>query len=35
MSVTLYSTLTDEATIFLLCAIMQTLCLCYLVWRHP
>jgi len=27
--------LTDEATIFLLCAIMQTLCLCYLVLRHP
>jgi hypothetical protein len=27
--------LTDEQTIFLLCAIMQTLCLCYLVWRSP
>jgi hypothetical protein len=31
----LWHTLTDEATIFLLCAIMQTLCLCYLVLRHP
>jgi hypothetical protein len=31
----LYYTLTDEETIFLLCAIMQTLCLCYLVLRHP
>jgi hypothetical protein len=27
--------LTDEQTIYLLCEIMQTLCLCYLVWRHP
>jgi hypothetical protein len=32
---TLYYALTDEATIFLLCAILQTLCLSYLVWRHP
>ena len=32
---TLYFALTDEDTIFLLCAIMQTLCLCYLVWRSP
>lgn len=31
----LYYTLTDETTIFLLCSIMQTLCLCYLVWRSP
>jgi hypothetical protein len=31
----IYSTLTDETTIFLLCAVMQTLCLCYLVWRSP
>jgi len=30
----LYYALTDEETIFLLCAIMQTLCLCYLVARH-
>jgi hypothetical protein len=28
-------TLTDEAAIFVFCAIMQTLCLCYLVLRHP
>jgi hypothetical protein len=27
--------LTDETTIYLLCEIMQTLCLCYLAWRHP
>jgi hypothetical protein len=27
--------LTEDETIFLLCAIMQTLCLCYLVLRHP
>jgi hypothetical protein len=32
---TLFYALTDEATIFLLCAILQTLCLCYLVWRSP
>jgi len=32
---TLFYALTDEATIFLLCAILQTLCLAYLVWRHP
>jgi len=25
----------DDAIIFLLCAIMQTICLCYLVWRSP
>jgi hypothetical protein len=31
----LYYALTDEDTIFLLCEIMQTLCLAYLVWRHP
>jgi hypothetical protein len=29
------NTLADEADIFLFCAIMQTLCLCYLVWRSP
>jgi hypothetical protein len=33
--VTLYYTLTDDETIFLFCAILQTLCLCYLVLRHP
>jgi hypothetical protein len=27
--------LTDEETICLACEIMQTLCLCYLVWRSP
>jgi hypothetical protein len=32
---TLYYALTDEATIFLLCSILQTLCLSYLVWRSP
>ena len=32
---TLYYALTDEDTICLFCEIMQTLCLCYLVWRHP
>jgi hypothetical protein len=32
---TLYYALTDEDAIFLLCEIMQALCLCYLVWRHP
>jgi hypothetical protein len=31
----LYYALTDDETIFLFCDIMQTLCLCYLVWRHP
>jgi len=30
----LYYALTDEETIFLLCAIMQIHCLCYLVARH-
>jgi hypothetical protein len=28
-------TTVDEAIIFVVCAIMQTLCLCYLDWRHP
>lgn len=32
---TLYYILTDEAAVFAFCAIMQTLCLCYLVWRSP
>ncbi len=32
---TLWYALQDEQTIFLICAIMQTLCLCYLVWRSP
>jgi hypothetical protein len=32
---TLYYAFTDETTIYLLCQIMQTLCLAYLVWRHP
>jgi hypothetical protein len=32
---TLYYALQDEQTIFLLCAILQTLCLSYLVWRSP
>jgi hypothetical protein len=32
---TLYYAPTDETTIYLLCEIMQTLCLCYLVWRSP
>jgi hypothetical protein len=32
---TLYYALTDEETIYLLLQIMQTLCLAYLVWRHP
>jgi hypothetical protein len=31
---TLYYALTDDETIYLLCQIMQTLCLCYLVVRH-
>jgi hypothetical protein len=31
----LYYALCDDETIVLLCAIMQTLCLCYLVLRHP
>jgi hypothetical protein len=30
-----YYALADEETICLLCEIMQTLCLCYLVWRSP
>lgn len=32
---TLWYALQDEQVIYLLCTIMQTLCLCYLVWRHP
>jgi hypothetical protein len=32
---TLYYALIDDETIYLLCEIMQTLCLAYLVWRHP
>jgi hypothetical protein len=32
---TLYYAFTDEDTIYLICEIMQTLCLCYLVWRSP
>jgi len=32
---TLYYALQDEQTIYLLCAILQTLCLSYLVWRSP
>jgi hypothetical protein len=32
---TLWYALQDEQTIYLLCAILQTLCLCYLVWRSP
>jgi hypothetical protein len=32
---TIYYALADDETIYLLCEIMQTLCLCYLVWRHP
>jgi len=32
---TLYYALADEQTIYLLCEIMQTLGLCYLVWRSP
>jgi hypothetical protein len=32
---TLYYAFQDEQTICLFCQIMQTLCLCYLVWRHP
>jgi hypothetical protein len=27
--------LTDEEVIYLVCEIMQTLCLAYLVWRSP
>jgi len=30
----LYYALTDETLWLLTCEIMQTLCLCYLVWRH-
>jgi hypothetical protein len=33
--ITLYYALQDEEVIYLICQIMQTLCLCYLVWRHP
>jgi hypothetical protein len=32
---TLLYALQDETTIFLLCTILQTLCLIYLVWRSP
>jgi hypothetical protein len=32
---TLYYAFQDEETIYLLCEIMQTLCLAYLVWRSP
>ena len=32
---TLYFACQDEEVICLFCAIMQTLCLAYLVWRHP
>jgi len=32
---TLYYALADEQTIRLICEIIQTLCLCYLVWRSP
>jgi hypothetical protein len=32
---TLYYALIDADTIYLFCEIMQTLCLAYLVWRHP
>ena len=32
---TLYYALQGEETIYLICEIMQTLCLCYLVWRSP
>jgi len=31
----LYYALQDEQTIYLLCVILQTLCLAYLVWRSP
>jgi hypothetical protein len=31
----LYYALTDDETIYLLCEILQALCLCYLVWRSP
>jgi hypothetical protein len=31
----IYYALTDEEVIYLLCEFMQTLCLCYLVWRAP
>ena len=27
--------LTDETLWLLFCEVMQTLCLCYLVWRSP
>ena len=32
---TLWYALQDEQVIYLLCTILQTLCLCYLVWRSP
>jgi len=32
---TLCYALTDDDTICLFCQILQTLCLCYLVWRSP
>jgi len=31
----IWHALTDETLWILFCEIMQTLCLCYLVWRHP
>jgi len=31
----LYYALANEDAIYLLCEFMQTLCLCYLVWRSP
>ena len=33
--IALYYAFQDEQTIYLLCQIMQTLCLAYLVWRSP
>ena len=32
---TLYYALQDEEMVYFICEIMQTLCLCYLVWRSP
>ena len=32
---TLWYALQDETLWLLFAEIMQTLCLCYLVWRHP
>jgi hypothetical protein len=32
---TLWYALQDEQVIYLICSIMQTLCLAYLVWRSP